>query len=232
MRFETPDDKAVYVREKFGKISRKYDLFNDLITLGLHRIWKKKVVAFALEKKPETLLDICCGTGDIARRAFRDSRGATSVTGGDFSREMLELAHLKEKEIDWLMEDACALSFDDESFEAVTVGFGLRNVKDMSAALAEIFRILKPGGKFVMLDMGKPENALVRIPFRFFFFRVVPLIGKMLLPGEDMFSYFPASTDNFPSQKETSRMILSAGFAKADIIDKSFGCVAIHNCEK
>ena len=151
------DEKSNYVEEKFDEIAQKYDRFNDVITFGMHRYWKKFVVRQTGLRPDEECLDLCCGTGDISREILRQ-QPECKITGLDFSAEMLKIAKSKNSgnsEIQYLQGDAMNIPFPDTYFDAVTIGYGLRNVTDLNACLQEIFRVLKPGGVLVSLDVGK-----------------------------------------------------------------------------
>jgi demethylmenaquinone methyltransferase/2-methoxy-6-polyprenyl-1,4-benzoquinol methylase len=153
------------------------------------------------------VLDACCGTGDLAIEAERQGG---LVTGLDFSRPMLERARRKSETIDWVHGDLLALPFRDGSFDAATVGFGVRNVADLERALQELRRVLRPGGRLAILEITQPEGVL-RHFFRLWFDRIVPLLGRML-PGGKAYAYLPASVRRFPSAHELSRLIAEAGF--------------------
>ena len=184
MKYTLPnsDEKPKYIEEKFGKIAEKYDLFNDLITFGLHRYWKKFLVKKIKVKKINNCLDLCCGTGDISIEIYRQNPKC-KVIGLDFSQEMLKLAKSKidvTSSIKFLIGDAMQIPFSDSNFEAVTIGYGLRNVSNIKNCLREVFRVLKTDGVFVCLDLGKVRLPIISHISNFYFFRIVPLIGNVL----------------------------------------------------
>ena len=151
--YQADEHRAAKVHELFATIARRYDLLNDIMSVGLHRRWKRRLVELAGE--PRDVLDLCCGTGDIAMR-FQ-----ARVVGVDFTEEMLRVAAARgSSETTWIRADALRLPFADNSFDAVSVGYGLRNLADIEQGLREILRVLRPGGKFVTLDFGKPESAI------------------------------------------------------------------------
>ncbi|MDX2472045.1 MAG: bifunctional demethylmenaquinone methyltransferase/2-methoxy-6-polyprenyl-1,4-benzoquinol methylase UbiE [SAR324 cluster bacterium] len=236
MAFEIPQDeeKYQYVQSRFSAIAAKYDLFNDLITQGMHRYWKNCVRDAAELTQGDQALDICCGTGDITMR-LREKTGDTGLTVGlDFSHGMLDTAQTRGLQEGCLLVqgDATKLPFANESFDAVTVGYGLRNLVDINAGLNEVYRILKPGGRFISLDMGKVKNPLIKGIFDFYFFQIVPRIGKALYPNESMFDYFPQSAVEYPSQEKLKEMLEVVGFAKVDFTNFHFGGVVMHVARK
>ena len=180
----TTEDKSKYVEEKFDEIAQKYDRFNDVITFGMHRYWKRFVVRQTGLRADDECLDLCCGTGDISREILRQHPDC-KVTGLDLSTEMLKIAESKNSSnsrIQYLQGDAMNIPFPDATFDAVTIGYGLRNVPDINGCLREILRVLKPGGVLVSLDVGKVRLPVIAELNNFYFFRVVPLIGNMLMP--------------------------------------------------
>jgi demethylmenaquinone methyltransferase / 2-methoxy-6-polyprenyl-1,4-benzoquinol methylase len=237
MAYQLPptDQKARYVRTKFDEIARQYDRFNDLITQGQHRWWKHVLVE-RMNLLPAAMgADVCCGTGDIALRSLKHIRSGGGVVAADFSLNMLRIAkqRLKRRSEDGpargvLCADAMRLPFRDASLDFVTIGYGLRNVTDLRACLAEILRVLKPGGVMGSLDVGKVRYRWLRPAADFYFFQVVPWIGRRLQPGQDMFTYLPQSSVAYPEQHVLRKMLLDAGFAKAEVIEFVFGASAIH----
>ncbi|MBF0236756.1 MAG: bifunctional demethylmenaquinone methyltransferase/2-methoxy-6-polyprenyl-1,4-benzoquinol methylase UbiE [SAR324 cluster bacterium] len=225
------DTKAVYVQQKFGEIAEKYDLFNDLITMGMHRWWKRFMVRQTGIGRNATCLDLCCGTGDIAQYLLNEAPDG-QVYGMDFSSAMLFHASQRYKtgtaHPQLLQGDAMKLPFADNRFDAVTVGFGLRNVSNLSGALKEILRVLKPGGVLVSLDVGKVNVPLIKQIFHWFFFNIVPRIGKWLMPGQEMFDYLPHSAIEYPGQEQLKRLMLGLGFKQVDVHNFMFGSSTIH----
>ena len=226
----TTEDKSKYVEEKFDEIAQKYDRFNDVITFGMHRYWKRFVVRQTGLRADDECLDLCCGTGDISREILRQHPDC-KVTGLDFSAEMLKIAESKNSSnsrIQYLQGDAMNIPFPDANFDAVTIGYGLRNVPDLNGCLLEILRVLKPGGVLVSLDVGKVRLPIIAELNNFYFFHVVPLIGNMLMPGQEMFQYLPHSSLKYPHQELLKRMMLETGFKQAEINDFIFGASTVH----
>ena len=210
------------VRRMFDRIAPVYDVMNRTMTAGLDRRWRR-ATAEAVVRSGDEVLDVCCGTGDLA---IADARAGGRVTGLDFSEPMLERARRKAPELDWVSGDVLALPFADASFDAVTVGFGVRNVEDLDRALAELRRVLRPGGRLGILEITRPRGALAPF-YRFWFDGVVPLMGK-LLPGGSAYTYLPASVRRFPVPEELAAVIAASGFT--DIRYRFFagGIVALH----
>ncbi|MDH5753509.1 MAG: ubiquinone/menaquinone biosynthesis methyltransferase, partial [Deltaproteobacteria bacterium] len=219
-------DKPAYVRKKFDEIAGHYDLFNDLITQGQHRWWKR-VLVNRLPLGPGVRgLDICCGTGDLARRALGRLPADGLLVAADFSANMLRIARKRlagggGKAAPHLVAqaDAMALPFADASFHFVTIGYGLRNVAGLPGCLEELLRVLRPGGVLASLDIGKVRPRWLRPFADAYLFRVVPLIGRLLQGGQDMYTYLPHSTLDFPHQDELKKRMLDAGFAQVDLVE-------------
>jgi demethylmenaquinone methyltransferase/2-methoxy-6-polyprenyl-1,4-benzoquinol methylase len=210
----------------FDRISPVYDAMNRTMTLGLDRRWRG-AAAEAVVRDGDRVLDACCGTGDLALAA--KEAGAGSVTGLDFSPRMLERARAKSREIDWVQGDLLALQFEDASFDAATVGFGVRNLEDLERGLAELRRVLRPGGRLAILEITQPRGLLAPF-YRLWFDRLVPLLGK-LLPGGAAYTYLPASVRRFPGPEDLGELLRAAGFD--DVRWRLFagGIVALHTGE-
>jgi len=210
------------VRAMFDRIAPVYDAMNRTMTAGLDRRWRR-ITAEAVVRSGDDVLDACCGTGDLA---IADARAGGNVTGLDFSERMLERARRKAPELTWLSGDLLALPFADGSFDAATVGFGVRNVDDLEAALRELRRVLRPEGRLGILEITRPRGWLSPF-YRFWFDAVIPLLGK-LLPGGSAYTYLPASVRRFPGPEELATLIAAAGFG--DVRHRTFagGIVALH----
>ena len=210
------------VRSMFDRISPVYDAMNRTMTMGLDQRWRRATVA-AVVQPGDRVLDACCGTGDLAVAAHQ--AGAT-VTGLDFSERMLERAQRKSDEVEWVQGDAEKLLFEDASFDAATVGFGVRNLADLERGLAELRRVLRPGGRLAILEITKPSGLLAPF-YRLWFDGFVPLLGKVL-PGGAAYTYLPASVRRFPGPDELAGLLRGAGFE--DVRWRTFagGIVALH----
>jgi demethylmenaquinone methyltransferase / 2-methoxy-6-polyprenyl-1,4-benzoquinol methylase len=206
----------------FDRISGVYDFMNHAMTVGLDRRWRR-LAAEAVVRPGDKVLDACCGTGDLA---LADERAGGQVTGLDFSEGMIERAREKSKTVEWVIGDATALPFEDGSFDAVTVGFGIRNVPDLEAGLAELARVLRPGGRIACLEITRPEGWLKPF-FRLWFDGLVPLAGKVL-PGGQAYAYLPASVRRFPGPSDLAAAFGRAGFDGVGWKLQGGGIVALH----
>jgi demethylmenaquinone methyltransferase / 2-methoxy-6-polyprenyl-1,4-benzoquinol methylase len=222
---ETGRLPAEGVQRMFDRIAPVYDAMNRVMTAGLDRRWRR-VTVDQVVRKGDRVLDACCGTGDLAIAAR--ARGA-DVVGLDFSEAMLERAHAKSREIEWVRGDVLALPFDDASFDAVTVGFGVRNVDDLEAGLRELRRVLRPGGRLGILEITRPRGVVAPF-YRLWFDRVVPLLGKVL-PGGAAYTYLPASVRRFPGPEELAALLETSGFAAVRFRLFAGGIVALHVAE-
>lgn len=210
------------VRRMFDRISPVYDVMNRAMTAGLDRRWRR-LTAEAVVGPGNRVLDACCGTGDLA---VADLRAGGRVTGLDFSEEMLARARRKSTAIEWVEGDVLSLPFSDASFEAVTVGFGIRNLADLEGGLIELRRVLVAGGLLGCLEITRPEGAL-RPFFELWFDRLVPLAGKMV-PGGSAYTYLPASVRRFPGPSDLGTAMTNAGFSDVRWRLLGGGIVALH----
>ena len=248
-RLPRPAEKSRYVRERFDAIAHRYDLFNDLITQGQHRRWKRTLLRRLALRPGQRVLDLCCGTGDIARMC-RHALGADGrVVGLDFSHRMLRLAHDRERKagpkspaieergssgagIGFVGGDATRLPLGGGLVDAVTIGYGLRNVVDLEGCIAEAHRVLRPGGVLASLDVGNVRAAWLRPLVGFYFFRVVPLIGNLLQPGEEMYRYLPHSSLDYPHQDRLKEILAGHGFDPVELVEFLGGASVIHLARK
>ena len=206
MSVETGRLPAADVRSMFDGVASVYDAMNLLTTGGLDRRWRKLAARVAV-RPGDRVLDVCCGTGDLAIAA-KDEGG--TVTGVDFSEQMLDRARSKSSRVAWINGDALALPFPAESFDAATIGFGLRNVEDRAMALKELRRVLRPGGRLAILEVVRPRGAPA-VFYSVWFDRFIPLAGR-LLPGGAAYTYLPASVKRFPGPTELEDEVREAGF--------------------
>jgi demethylmenaquinone methyltransferase/2-methoxy-6-polyprenyl-1,4-benzoquinol methylase len=216
---------AESVRAMFDRIAPVYDAMNRTMTAGLDRRWRR-ITAQSVVRPGDVVLDACCGTGDLA---IADAGAGGRVTGLDFSERMLERARRKAPEFEWVSGDMLALPFADASFDAATVGFGVRNVDDLARGLAELRRILRLGGRLGILEITRPRGPLAPF-YRLWFDGVVPLVGK-LLPGGSAYTYLPASVRRFPGPEELAELIAAAGFTDVRYRTFAGGIVALHTAE-
>jgi demethylmenaquinone methyltransferase / 2-methoxy-6-polyprenyl-1,4-benzoquinol methylase len=200
--YEPGAARASKVQDLFAKVAPRYDLINDLQSFGLHRWWKRQLVNWAAPVAGEPALDVCCGTGDIA---FALAAKGAEVTGLDFSEPMLQIAQSRithhASRITFLQGDAQSLPFPDNSFDIVTVGYGLRNLTSWREGLREMHRVARPGGRLLILDFGKPDNALWRRLYFSYLRGVVPLFGKLFCGDSQTHAYILESLNHYPAQK-------------------------------
>lgn len=214
----TPDG----VRTMFDRIAPVYDLMNRLMTGGLDRTWRRLTVE-AVVGPGDHVLDACCGTGDLAVAAEREGG---VVTGLDFAPAMLDRARRKSTTIDWVQGDVLSLPFTDGTFDAATVGFGVRNVADLELALGELRRVLRPGGRLAILEITQPRGVL-RPFFRLWFDVLVPAAGR-LLPGGGAYTYLPASVRRFPDVDNLAALLRAGGFGAVRVRLLGGTIVALH----
>jgi demethylmenaquinone methyltransferase / 2-methoxy-6-polyprenyl-1,4-benzoquinol methylase len=211
------------VQSMFDRIAPVYDLMNRLMTAGLDLRWRR-LAAEAVVRSGDRVLDAACGTGDFAVADLK--AGAGRVTGVDFSERMLVRARRKEPRVDWVSGDLLALPFPDASFDAATVGFGVRNVADLELSLRELRRVLVPGGRLAILEITRPRGIL-RPFYSLWFDRIVPLLGR-LLPGGSAYTYLPASVKRFPDTERLAVLLRGAGFGDVRIRLLGGSIVALH----
>jgi len=210
------------VRTMFDRIAPVYDAMNHAMTVGLDRRWRRETARAAVSPG-DRVLDACCGTGDLAIACLAEGG---KVTGLDFSERMLERARTKSDVVEWVQGDALAFPFEDGSFDAATVGFGVRNLDDLERGLVELRRVLRPGGRLAILEITQPRG-LLRPFYKLWFDGLVPLAGK-LLPGGSAYTYLPASVRRFPAAKEFAQMMQASGFEQVRYRLFAGGIVALH----
>jgi demethylmenaquinone methyltransferase/2-methoxy-6-polyprenyl-1,4-benzoquinol methylase len=220
---------ATYVRDAFSRIADRYVLTNHVLSLGMD-IWWRRVVTSRIRKwKPERLLDVASGTGDLALEIQEDCPDC-EVIASDFCAEML--AHAASRGlVKTIVADALNLPFFDSEFDVVTVAFGLRNMADYPAALGEMNRVLKPGGRIVILDFSLPEGILRR-PYRFYLHKILPKLAGALTGEKDAYEYLGGSIEQFPAGQGMTDLLETCGFAKTDATPLTFGVVTIYEGTK
>lgn len=225
--------KAAYVRDMFATIAPRYDRANRVLTAGVDEAWRKRAVAELAAPRGGTVLDLCCGTGDLVFHLLR-SDPALRVTGIDFTAPMLDGARTRARSADpqgratFVEGDVTALPFADASFDGATMGLSLRNVTDIVGALREARRVLRPGTRFVNLDVTKPPNPIVRRLFGLYFYGIVPLIGGLVGGSRAAYRYLPNSLTNFPDADGLADRFRTAGFRDVRYVRLGFGAIALH----
>jgi demethylmenaquinone methyltransferase/2-methoxy-6-polyprenyl-1,4-benzoquinol methylase len=223
-----PADHAVRVREMFARIAGRYDLLNHLLSANTDKRWRR-IVARRLSRKiagGSTILDVACGTGDLSIQMFETFGGR--VVGLDFCRPMLDLARQKTDQIAFVEGDALELPFADETFAAVTIAFGLRNLADTAQGLNELRRVTKAGGWLAILEFSKPESRSFRRLYEFYFRRLLPLLGGLVSGSQSAYQYLPDSVLLFPDQAGLAGLMRDAGFVAIEWQNLTAGVAAIH----
>ena len=232
------DHKESLVREVFSSVAGKYDLMNDLMSGGLHRLWKNHVINMISPFEGAKLLDVAGGTGDIAFRFLKDAEKKgieVEATISDINPQMLEKG--RERAINtnilsglkWQEADAENLPFEDKTFDYYTIAFGIRNVTNIDKALAEAYRVLKFGGRLVCLEFSHVENPVLAKIYDAYSFNVIPKIGNIITGDKDSYRYLVESIRKFPRKEEFARMLKEAGFARVTVETMTGGIVAIHS---
>ena len=228
--------KKEQVSEMFDNVSHNYDFLNRMMTLGIDMKWRKKVVQIVKEKNPETVLDIATGTGDFA--IMLSKLNPKKIVGLDLSKGMLEIGieKVKNKKLDNLIEmvlgDSENLPFEDNSFDAITVGFGVRNFEDLDKGLQEIYRVLKPSGIFVVLETSQPDNYVIKKIFNFYSKYIIPTIGKLFSKDKKAYTYLPESAAAFPYGIMFNNILEKNGFNNATNKPLTFGAASIYTATK
>ena len=210
----------------FDGVAKNYDKANDLLSFGSARIWRKKVAKLVNSQPGQTILDLAAGTGSSSIVFLREG---VKVVAADFSNGMLEEGRKRHPELEFVFADAAALPFADREFDTVTISFGIRNVEKTEVALAEMFRVLKPGGKLVICEFSRiPDNFLHSL-YRFYLRNILPTLSGLASKTPEAYSYLAESIDAWPSQQELVKIIESAGFESVTYLNQTLGIVAIHS---
>jgi demethylmenaquinone methyltransferase/2-methoxy-6-polyprenyl-1,4-benzoquinol methylase len=229
-RLVSPEEKTRRVGEVFSSVARRYDLMNDLMSGGLHRRWKDRFVARVKPRAGEHILDMAGGTGDVA---FRMARRGAHVTVADINADMLavgiERARERGLDLTWKQENAEGLTFADSTFDGYTIAFGIRNVTDIEAALAEAHRVLRHGGRFFCLEFSTSEWPGFADIYQVYASRLIPRIGRAVARDEDSYRYLVESIRRFPKPEAFHRMIADVGFAQTKVEPILGGLVCIHS---
>ncbi len=234
--FQTVDEdaKAGMVHGVFTNVASKYDIMNDAMSLGIHRIWKDAMMDWLAPRKGTKLLDVAGGTGDISFR-FLQRAGQAHATVFDMTQSMLdegrkraEAAQMQDN-LDWVCGDAMALPFDDNSFDVYTISFGIRNVTRIQDVINEAYRVLKPGGRFMCLEFSAIPNPAMQWAYDRYSFNVIPPLGKLIANDRDSYQYLVESIRKFPKQEPFAQMIRDGGFAQVKYRNLSLGIAALHS---
>jgi demethylmenaquinone methyltransferase/2-methoxy-6-polyprenyl-1,4-benzoquinol methylase len=230
-----PAEKAARVRAVFERVASRYDLMNDLMSLGVHRLWKEALIDWLLPRRGCRHLDVAGGTGDIAFRLLERLDGEADVTLVDINPAMLEVGRDRAldrgwlDQIAWVAGDAERLPLPDRSFDAYTIAFGIRNVTHIDKALAEAYRVLRPGGRLIVLEFSRLAFPSLRPLYDTYSLRLLPLIGKLVAEDADSYRYLAESIRRFPDQPTFAGLVSAAGFAQVKVRNLSGGLAALHS---
>ncbi len=229
------EEKTGLVHDVFESVAGKYDLMNDLMSLGVHRLWKRHFIAISNVHPGQRVLDLAGGTGDIAALLSKRVGSTGSVVLSDINEAMLEVGRQRLEDrgiagnIEYSLANAEKLPFADGEFDTVTIAFGLRNVTDQRAALSEMYRVLKPGGRAMILEFSKVEFEGLKKIYDGYSFGILPRLGKLVANDEDSYRYLAESIRKHPGQDELADMMVEAGFSKVTYRNLTGGIVAIHS---
>ena len=227
-------EKARMVHEVFTRVASKYDIMNDVMSMGIHRLWKDAMMDWLVPRNGQHLLDVAGGTGDVAFRFLKRAPGATAVVC-DMTESMLvegrkraEAERLHDQ-LDWIVGDAMALPFADNSFDVYTISFGIRNVTHIDKALSEAYRVLKPGGRLMVLEFSHIPNDLLQKAYDLYSYNVIPVMGQIIAGDRPSYQYLVESIRKFPDQETFAAMIRAAGFGMVKYRNLSLGIAALHS---
>ena len=229
------EDKTGLVHDVFESVAGKYDLMNDLMSLGIHRLWKRHFIAISNIQAGQRVLDLAGGTGDIAALVSKRVGALGSVVLSDINAAMLAVGRRRMEDrgrvgnIEYCLANAEKLPFADAEFDAVTIAFGLRNVTDQAAALKEMLRVLKPGGRAMILEFSTVEFDVLRKIYDGYSFGILPRLGKLVAGDEDSYRYLAESIRKHPGQDELADMMVDAGFSNVTYRNLTGGIIAIHS---
>ena len=227
-------EKAGLVHGVFSNVASKYDIMNDLMSGGIHRVWKDAMMDWLAPHAGQRLLDVAGGTGDIAFRFLKRAGSAEAVVLDMTENMLIEGRKRAEAEalatqLDWVVGDAMALPFEDNSFDVYTISFGIRNVTRIEAALEEAYRVLRPGGRLMVLEFSQLPNPMMQKAYDLYSFNVIPQMGKIVAGDRDSYQYLVESIRKFPDQDRFAAMIGRAGFGNVSYRNMTFGVAALHS---
>ena len=227
----TIQDKNKLVNSVFSQVHKKYDLMNDIMSLGVHRIWKDKFIDWMNPQLNTKLIDVASGTGDIASLFFTRSNGTGEIICVEPNKEMLEQGKIKLKKynsIKWINSSAESIPVKDNTFDYYSISYGIRNVSNINKVLKEALRVLKPGGRFMCLEFSKIDNEILNFLYKQYS-KTIPYIGKLVVGSDKPYKYLVDSIDKFYNQKELIKLIENNGFSNVEFRNVSNGISAIHS---
>ena len=224
-------NKKGFVQDVFDRVYNKYDLMNDFMSLGIHRIWKKNLINMMNPTSNNTLIDVACGTGDIGKLFLDQTNSNSKVTCVDHNKGMINKGKeklFKYKNIKWVVAPAEKIPLPDNSFDYYTISFGLRNTKDLNKSLSEAHRVLKSGGRFLCLEFSKIQNSNLSFIYKNYS-KLIPLIGNIVVGEKEPYKYLVKSIENFVNQEELLSLMKNNNFEKCSYRNLSGGIVSIHS---
>lgn len=231
-------DKSNLVKKIFENVSDRYDLMNDFMSLGIHRVWKESMLDWLAPRRGQSLIDVAGGTGDIAFNFIKRAKTGANATILDLTESMMIEGKKKtidlpeETQINWVCGDAMRMPFSDSTFDVYTISFGIRNVTNISKTLSEAYRVLKPGGRLMILEFSSVNNDLISWIYDKYSFNIIPKLGEFVSNDRESYQYLVESIRKFPNQEKFSEMIINEGFRKVKYRDLTFGIAALHSAWK
>ena len=227
----TIQDKTKLVNSVFSKVYKKYDLMNDIMSFGVHRLWKEKLIDWMNPRPDSALIDVASGTGDIAKLFSKKNNNFSKITCIEPNNDMLEegKTNLKKfRNIKWIKAQAEKLPVNDNTFDFYTISYGIRNVTDINKCLCEAFRVLKPGGRFMCLEFSKIDNEMINFLYKQYS-KTLPFIGKYIVGNSQPYEYLIKSIDKFYNQDQLIKLMINNGFSNTEYRNLSSGISAIHS---
>ena len=228
-------EKPGLVNDVFSGVAKKYDVMNDIMSIGIHRLWKDFMLDWIAPKSGQTLLDVAGGTGDVAMRFIDRCKGNANAIIADFTEEMIFFGKNRSQDyqyrsqLDWLCADAMNLPVSDEMCDIYTISFGLRNVSDLEVSLAEAYRVLRKGGRIMILEFSTPKDRNIQWLYDKYSFSIIPFMGRLVAKDSNSYQYLVESIRKFPKQNELADKMKAAGFRKVKYRNLSMGIVALHS---
>ena len=235
--YNKEEQKGTQVKRMFDSIAGTYDLLNHTLSFGIDKIWRRKGIAFLRPFSPQSILDIATGTGDLAISMHRKLK-ANRIIGADISEGMMQVGREKvakaglSEYISFEQQDCTALTYPDNSFDAVTAAFGVRNFENIEQGIAEMFRVLKPGGHLMILELSTPEHFPMKQLYNFYFIHILPFVGGVISGNRKAYEYLPASVFAFPQGKDFLDIMRSAGYSNVSQQRLTFGIASLYVGEK